>query len=559
MVPAAVAKAATRMFCKWVMCNPGSLSSYACQDPLLTQFFATLGMTNGVTRYQLDKCLDEFYEEYKTELAGMLKNQHFSLSADAWTSKHVNLGYKLIGACINTTNASTLLDFTATSGEKQDAEFILETLLAMLRKVEDGGVDVQEHFIGIIQDGEAACQKAGRQLQEMYPKSLAIICQAHAMSLAIKDLISRDGLIRWVLNHVHLIITAVNNSKELMVALHKAQIEKYGKVKALRIGCETRFGSKVLEASDVLASKEALQQLPVGEIGGPLGIIPNANFWCQAAIAMELLQPLADVIHHIEGDKPLLSQVSRTWDEILDLMLKWGIKHRQAPPRWLAGFQIPEELGELATDTSLADIIDKRRKKCHHAAFSLARLLDLRLLEEKEHQRYTPNVKFLDQEEMECVQAVLRRLVGGGSDGNAAVAELKVWIQEGTNSERVDGLLKEAHEQDGWKMVVTVERVLKVWHNDLRGAIPILVNPGEATYPLLAKAADRLLRMHATSCSSERLWSIMRWTYRKNRTRLDIEKAKKMVAISMHERMKRKRAEADPDEMDYLLDCMLDD
>ena len=127
VVPAAVAKAATRMFCKWVMCNPGSLSSYACQDPLLTQFFATLGMTNGVTRYQLDKCLDEFYEEYKTELAGMLKNQHFSLSADAWTSKHVNLGYKLIGACINTTNASTLLDFTATSGEKQDAEFILET------------------------------------------------------------------------------------------------------------------------------------------------------------------------------------------------------------------------------------------------------------------------------------------------------------------------------------------------------------------------------------------------------------------------------------------------
>lgn len=53
----------------------------------------------------------------------------------------------------------------------------------------------------------------------------------------------------------------------------------------------------------------------------------------------------------------------------------------------------------------------------------------------------------------------------------------------------------------------------------------------------------------------------MHWTYRSNRTRLELEKAKKMVVICIHDRLKRKlelELNAEHAGMDYLIDCMLD-
>ena len=56
------------------------------------------------------------------------------------------------------------------------------------------------------------------------------------------------------------------------------------------------------------------------------------------------------------------------------------------------------------------------------------------------------------------------------------------------------------------------------------------------TIPELALIASRLLFVHAPSCSTERLWSLLRWVYRDNRSRLSIEKARKMALISMFNR-----------------------
>ena len=43
-------------------------------------------------------------------------------------------------------------------------------------------------------------------------------------------------------------------------------------------------------------------------------------------------------------------------------------------------------------------------------------------------------------------------------------------------------------------------------------------------FPILSKIADRLLSMHATSCGSERNWSVWRFTCRDNRRRLALDK-----------------------------------
>jgi len=96
------------------------------------------------------------------------------------------------------------------------------------------------------------------------------------------------------------------------------------------------------------------------------------------------------------------------------------------------------------------------------------------------------------------------------------------------------------------------------WRTVLSGDFPALNFDQNRKYPLMAKLAARLLSMHATSCSSESLWSLMRWTYRDNRSRLGIEKAKMMVSCATHERLKRQQAIQDIslDAMDYMIDSI---
>ncbi len=51
-------------------------------------------------------------------------------------------------------------------------------------------------------------------------------------------------------------------------------------------------------------------------------------------------------------------------------------------------------------------------------------------------------------------------------------------------------------------------------------------------YKALAVAAMRLLSLHATSCAPERNWSVLGQLHRKNRSRLGISGAEKMVFVS---------------------------
>jgi hypothetical protein len=75
-------------------------------------------------------------------------------------------------------------------------------------------------------------------------------------------------------------------------------------------------------------------------------------------------------------------------------------------------------------------------------------------------------------------------------------------------------------------------------------------------YPQLARIASRLLLLHATSCSTERLWSLLRWVYRDNRSRLGFEKARKMALLAMFRRSQAKNDDLFED--DLLLEWFLD-
>ena len=75
-------------------------------------------------------------------------------------------------------------------------------------------------------------------------------------------------------------------------------------------------------------------------------------------------------------------------------------------------------------------------------------------------------------------------------------------------------------------------------------------------YPLLEEVASRLFHMHPTSCSVERLWSVLRNVARDNRCRLGIDKTEKLLFIIAQERMEEREADSDVP-AEYLVESLL--
>ena len=76
-------------------------------------------------------------------------------------------------------------------------------------------------------------------------------------------------------------------------------------------------------------------------------------------------------------------------------------------------------------------------------------------------------------------------------------------------------------------------------------------------YPTLSKVAARLLMLHATSCSSERMWSLLRWIYSDQRLLLATGKAEKLLYIAVTKQLERRQE--DVADADVLLAALLEE
>ena len=171
-------------------------------------------------------------------------------------------------------------------------------------------------------------QKALRDLEGKYPWMINLPCQAHDLNLAVKDLQTTDPLLSWVLSTSHSIVLWCARP-DVRPVLRNFQRQEYQKEKYVEVGVETRFATYIRELSCVVDGKAALQRLPsvpaiaskyqTEKNGGKkeyvqaLGAAAKVNFWTAAEQALELLNPI-NIIHHIEADKPYISQVYRIWN-----------------------------------------------------------------------------------------------------------------------------------------------------------------------------------------------------------------------------------------------------
>jgi hypothetical protein len=141
---------------------------------------------------------------------------------------------------------------------------------------------------------------------------------------------------------------------------------------------------------------------------------------------------------------------------------------------------------------------------------------------------------------MNAARDLVRRM---SDDGAAADLEFLRLVARGSTDKALPAMQR-VQLVDGWKLPESLDTVIMMWETVLA-----------LDFPLLADIAIRLFHMHATSCSVERLWSVLRNVARDNRPRLGIEKTEKLLFIMAEERMASKDEEDVPQE--YLVESVL--
>ncbi|KAG5192770.1 hypothetical protein JKP88DRAFT_274718 [Tribonema minus] len=188
-------------------------------------------------------------------LAGtMLNKEHDRVSRDVWEAiDALHLG----GSYFVTTEPAR--------GVCKNAEWIEELHMRWAKKVTRGNLD---RLLGMVMDNTKANRKALDLMKQKHPTWLLLGCQAHALALLIKDLHGeKNARCDWskkAYGKALMMSNTINGSETIHSALREQQKFKYGKVKAVRSHCPTRFAILHFICSDLLDSEEAIK-LMVGD------------------------------------------------------------------------------------------------------------------------------------------------------------------------------------------------------------------------------------------------------------------------------------------------------
>ena len=217
----------------------------------------------------------------------------------------------------------------------------------------------------------------------------------------------------------------------------------------------------------------------------------------------QLIEPICDAIHQVEADRPLLSQLLRIYNTL--------IEHARA---WAGRADVP---GALSRGVVAA--VERRFQLHYDTSWSASLVLDPLFAEPDADGVGGWHMPFgeLTGSQYQDAKSCIVRLVGQEHE-KAVLAELtrlRLGDLPDSMAEALDYITTRSEDS---KQVVSIESRKKWWNLD-------------KAFPLLSRAAERLLSMHATTCATERNWSTFGRVYVKGRSRLAIGKAEKLVFI----------------------------
>jgi hypothetical protein len=231
------------------------------------------------------------------------------------------------------------------------------------------------------------------------------------------------------------------------------------------------------------------------------------SFWEEGERLLLVVQPVMDTIHRIEADAPLLSQMLPMWDTLHEHFL-----------------QLVETAPSHIGADHLLHLFQGRRETHFHDYFYAAYLLDPINWVQNSSGKWMPPVAKLKPEAATAAKKCIKEMVAATQEQKASFeTEWVKFCLRGVNETAAAFLLlltERTYKDDGTVEVAPVEERRSWWATYLF-----------EEFPALAKAASKLLAIHVTTCAAERNWSQWGLVYTKQRNRLAIATAEKIIFV----------------------------
>lgn len=225
--------------------------------------------------------------------------------------------------------------------------------------------------------------------------------------------------------------TVVNHFTNCSIphALLEKKRKKLKITKGLEKECKTRFGTKVRSMRSVLDAKAAIiaaVEDPSWQESAEVRAIVNGTIWGDMAYLLELLEPICDAIHLLEGDSVTTGDAYGHLRTI-DMAVEAATTISNAD--LLAGAD--DEVGPhgsrpvifeqlAARSEGLSTIWQKRREFSWHNVYLAGALLD---------PKHYHTVGLLQQDERVKGEQVIFNMAGGGTKGQAALTQLRFYLR----------------------------------------------------------------------------------------------------------------------------------
>ncbi|KAJ7567824.1 hypothetical protein O6H91_01G009000 [Diphasiastrum complanatum] len=518
-------EAALNLLAEWLYESCGSVSFACVEHPKFKAFLNQVGLPPVSGKYIAGAKLDAKYMEVKEEADAKLRDAlFFQLASDGWKKKKSNtMGESLVNITLNLPNGSSLfyrvVYVNASSLSSKTVEEILEEAITCICNA------APERCVGIVADADKYTAKALQELEFRYRWMVNLSCQAQGFSSLLKDFNKHLALFRSVRSECFKLATFFRNKSPARTYLNQYQRQELDCVKLIRMppDCQfddPQFGSVLAMLEDVFQSARPLQltvlddsfKVFYGEdpqVREVTDVIVGRMFWSDMEAVLSLVNVVKAMIHDMEVDRPLVSQCLPLWNDLRKKVKDWCVRYAK-------------------DEAPLEEVIQKRFLKNYHPAWSAAFILDPLYLVRDNSGRYLPPYNYLNSEQEKDVDRLITRLVAR-DEAHIALMELMKWRSEGLDPLYAQAVqVKERDPVTGRIKAVNPQSRRLVWETRLN------------EFKLLGKVAARLIFLHATSCGLKCSWSLWRWAFQNENSRLALERAEKMIYIASHAKLERR-------------------
>ena len=433
-----------------------------------------------------EKELDRAYDEASEAMHGDLQNCEFvQLAADGWSDRARRGIFAMMAI---TPQAPHFYDSVDTTMEDCTADAVARHLLRCVESLK------MEKVCSIVSDNEAKMCASWALVRDKYPRIVCFGCCAHALHLLVCDVLRKKPF-----------APVVEDARKLVDVAHSTKLWKKAlrdaKCPALVADCNSRWGTTIALLSSLRDNKTALgaasvfvrQQCKDTDMSdgdkAALHFIETKDSWILVDDLVNLLEPACDAIFFFEGDRV---RVSRVYDVLSAVFQKIVQSHA----------------GD-ASKTLVSNEFLNRYRFLYHPVFVLAAVLHPERLANPEKHYAFPSQAWMG----ECLTAL--HDFDTGTDEAALQGQLNDYLsrRRGTLFEKIS---------------------YSIGMDSFWAAGGLVAKSA----PQLAECGRRMDAMSPTSAAAERYFSECGLLDDPFRSRLGLEKRKKLSFVHCEGRLK---------------------